>query len=220
MGRKKNATSEMNVAEKQSTSLATRLTELITDGEALKKHLDVSSQAINQYKLGISRPSLDNLCKIADYYKVSVDYLLGRTNTQTVEEDIQIARETTGLSEESVKALRSLNEWGFTEEARVIDFLLFDDARRYPGHNFRGILDLLHFFLEYDDEQAIKKQVSINGAFRDIPSGSIGVSIDSIQIDQRIIENAVLNEIQQALISVKRKLLEDRKAAEASNGKQ
>lgn len=109
MGKKKNATSEMNVAEKQSTNLASRLNDLITDGEALKKYLNVSSQAINQYKLGISRPSLDNLCKIADYYKVSVDYLLGRTNTQTVEEDIQIACETTGLSENAVKILSDLN---------------------------------------------------------------------------------------------------------------
>lgn len=188
-----------------------------TKQKELAQALGVKPQTVSLYAQGQSFPDVNNLAKIAQFFDVSADYLIGRSPNPTVKEDIQVACKTTGLSEDSVKVLRSLNEWGFTEEARVIDFLLFDDTRRYPGHDFRGILSLLHFFLKYDDEQAIKKQVSINGAFRDVPNGSIGVSIDSIQIDQRIIENAVLNEIQQALISVKRKLLEDRKAA--NNGK-
>ena len=75
MGRKRSDTSKMNVAEKQETPLAKRLSELITDGNELKDFLGVSAQAINQYKLGLSRPSLENLCKIASYYGVSADYL-------------------------------------------------------------------------------------------------------------------------------------------------
>lgn len=80
MGRKPTPTSRMNVAEKQDTVLAKRLDELITDVSALKVYLGISAQAINQYRLGISRPSLENLCKIADYYHVTTDYLLGRTS--------------------------------------------------------------------------------------------------------------------------------------------
>lgn len=63
MGRKRSYTSGMDVAEKQETPLAMRLSELITDGNALKEFLGVSAQAINQYKLGLSRPSLENLCR-------------------------------------------------------------------------------------------------------------------------------------------------------------
>ena len=73
MGRKSSATSGMNVAEKQATPLAQRLNELITDSNGLKDFLGCSIQAVNQYKLGISRPSLENLCKIADFYGVSTD---------------------------------------------------------------------------------------------------------------------------------------------------
>ena len=73
MGRKRSKTSEMDVAEKQKTPLAKRLSKLITDGNELKDFLGVSAQAINQYKLGLSRPSLENICQIADFYGVSTD---------------------------------------------------------------------------------------------------------------------------------------------------
>ena len=86
MGRKKTPTSTMNVAEKQNTDLAKRLDSLITDVNALKNYLGISAQAINQYRLGISRPSLENLCKIADYYHVTTDYLLGRTTSRSIKD--------------------------------------------------------------------------------------------------------------------------------------
>ncbi len=106
MGRKTTPTSSMNVAEKQNATLAKRLDELITDANALKTYLDISSQAINQYRLGISRPSLENLCKIADYYGVTVDYLLGRTTSKSIKEDILTTVLTTGLSDMSISALK------------------------------------------------------------------------------------------------------------------
>lgn len=36
--------------------------------------------AIRRYERGEAVPTADSLVKIADYYKVSIDYLLGRTN--------------------------------------------------------------------------------------------------------------------------------------------
>lgn len=107
MGRKTTPTSKMNVAEKQDTVLAKRLDQLITDVSALKAYLGISAQAINQYRLGISRPSLENLCKIADYYHVTTDYLLGRTTSRSIEENILTTIQTIGLSDLAVYALRS-----------------------------------------------------------------------------------------------------------------
>lgn len=107
MGRKKTPTSTMNVAEKQNTDLAKRLDGLITDVNALKNYLGISAQAINQYRLGISRPSLENLCKIADYYHVTTDYLLGRTTSRSIKEDVLTTVQTVGLSDLAVYALKS-----------------------------------------------------------------------------------------------------------------
>lgn len=109
MGRKKTPTSTMNVAEKQNTDLAKRLDGLITDVNALKNYLGISAQAINQYRLGISRPSIENLCKIADYYNVTTDYLLGRTEVKTIDENIITAAKTTGLTENALQKIKQSN---------------------------------------------------------------------------------------------------------------
>lgn len=45
----------------------------------LADHLRVSIGTISNYEQGIHSPDLRTLCKIADFYDVSVDYLLGRT---------------------------------------------------------------------------------------------------------------------------------------------
>ena len=44
---------------------------------ALAKHLDISVSAYVNYELGQRQPSIENLNKIADFYGVSVDYLIG-----------------------------------------------------------------------------------------------------------------------------------------------
>ena len=71
MPRKKSQASEWGVQEKQQQPLVRRLNELITDPAALREYLSCSPQAINQYRLGTSSPTLEKLCKIADFYNVS-----------------------------------------------------------------------------------------------------------------------------------------------------
>ena len=42
--------------------------------------LNVSNQAYQKYEYGTAEPTFDNLSKLADFYGVTTDYLLGRTN--------------------------------------------------------------------------------------------------------------------------------------------
>lgn len=42
--------------------------------------LNVSRQAYNFYENGVREPKLDMIIKMADFFDVSVDYLLGRTD--------------------------------------------------------------------------------------------------------------------------------------------
>lgn len=49
---------------------------------ALADELSTSQSAISFYETGTRDPSIDMLVAYAKYFEVSVDYLLGRTNTQ------------------------------------------------------------------------------------------------------------------------------------------
>ena len=40
--------------------------------------LKMTTGSYNQYEVGRTEPNIDTLCKLADYYGVSLDYLVGR----------------------------------------------------------------------------------------------------------------------------------------------
>jgi transcriptional regulator with XRE-family HTH domain len=46
----------------------------------LAKDTGISQGLMGEYKNGVKLPTIINLIKIADYFDVSVDYLLGRTD--------------------------------------------------------------------------------------------------------------------------------------------
>ncbi len=43
------------------------------------EHLQIAQPSYIRYENGSSEPCLENLVKLADFFDVSVDYLLGRT---------------------------------------------------------------------------------------------------------------------------------------------
>ena len=45
----------------------------------MAEYLNMAQPSYIRYENGSAQPSLENLVKIADYFDVSVDYLLGRT---------------------------------------------------------------------------------------------------------------------------------------------
>lgn len=48
--------------------------------EELAKALSISRTALTNYETGLREPSYSTLIDIADYFNVSLDYLLGRTD--------------------------------------------------------------------------------------------------------------------------------------------
>ena len=54
---------------------------------ALAKVINTSRQQISKYESGVSIPSIDVLLKLADYFGVSADYLLGRNDYTTLPKD-------------------------------------------------------------------------------------------------------------------------------------
>ena len=66
----------------------TRLNELISQREIsayrLSKDTGITERLIGYWRQGEKQPTKDNLIKLADYFDVSVDYLLGRTDNPAV----------------------------------------------------------------------------------------------------------------------------------------
>lgn len=102
-------------ARKRTGYIANRLDQLLLDegrgaAEKLAKELGVEAQSISSYRRGLSDPTVENLIRIADYYNVPTDWLLGRlpesnkSNKPTERE----AAEYTGLSSQ---AIAILHEW-------------------------------------------------------------------------------------------------------------
>ncbi|MCL2774047.1 MAG: helix-turn-helix domain-containing protein [Oscillospiraceae bacterium] len=54
------------------------------NASTLSKEIGISSGLISQWKKGFQKPSLDVVTKIADYFNVSVDYLLSRTDNPQI----------------------------------------------------------------------------------------------------------------------------------------
>ena len=52
---------------------------------ALAKELGVSRSSVNAWEMGISMPTIDRLIDIAEYFHVSVDYLLGLNDRLTID---------------------------------------------------------------------------------------------------------------------------------------
>ncbi len=73
-----------------------------TTQEALATGAGCSRQAISQYMDGSSVPNVDKLLNIADYFGVSIDYLLGREEKLNEKEWMNQICDLTGLTEQAI----------------------------------------------------------------------------------------------------------------------
>ena len=91
--------------------------------------LQIEKSSISKYESTLVMPSYDLMIRIADYFCVSVDYLLGRVSNDTVSEPAQtpdvaeLVRLYSGMNLESramvLSFMRALAESPKTKEARV-----------------------------------------------------------------------------------------------------
>lgn len=74
----------------------------------LAEAIGVTRQTISLYSTGQSTPDIDVFLKIADYFNVSFEYLLGRSQAKT-KENVDI-NERIGLSDKAINKLENWNE--------------------------------------------------------------------------------------------------------------
>lgn len=77
--------------------------------EKLASALGVKRQTVSLYKTGQSSPNAEQLRKIAEFFGVSSDWLLGLSNEKEMNGDLAQAARYTGLPANSIKRLHELS---------------------------------------------------------------------------------------------------------------
>lgn len=138
-----------------SSRLRSLIEEKNISKQKLADEIGVSRQAISQYCDGSTVPNADKLLKIAEYFNVSLDFLVGKTEAKTDNKDIQFICDYTGLNESAVNNLNSFYEQAKTFQSfqdetamKFINFLLRGEVTDYFGSS-DGFGDVLFTLNKY-----------------------------------------------------------------------
>lgn len=171
--------------------LATRLRELMLEAKItqieLAKKLGITRQSISQYMDGTMLPNAEKLYLIADFFDVSSDYLLGRTNVRTLSTDIVTACKITGLSEE------------------FVEYLKHSDFRRYETINImfkNNFIQNIVQFIQDEISVLIMKQFRSKGVSGITIERNNGEIIREIELESKDIENYFNDKMQEIAIKV------------------
>ena len=78
--------------------------------QQLADSIGITRQSLSLYEKAERTINFELLAKIADFFNVSTDYLMGRTDVASMNEDLQTACKVTGLSESAVIAIRNIHD--------------------------------------------------------------------------------------------------------------
>lgn len=159
----------MTTLEKYNGIFPTRLREVMKEQRititALAKELNVSRQTVSLYYNGSMEPNIERIRKISRYLGISVDYLLGLSDTRATDTNIRAVSEFTGLSEKSIESLERMKE--------------SDRHFLNQGHKERLILPTLNAILGHPEFAQFMELVRQFLVYRDVPDyGGYGTSVE------------------------------------------
>ena len=114
--------SKMSNIEKFAPRLRTLIDESGITVRSLAKDLNVSVGVLSDWQNGNKTPRGDSIMKLTEYFGVTADYLLGLTDASTIDADIRISCDTTGLSEKAVKILSGMEKSDVEKLSKLIEF--------------------------------------------------------------------------------------------------
>jgi transcriptional regulator with XRE-family HTH domain len=135
--------------------------------KSLSQYLGLTRQAIASYETGKREPGYEILIKIAEYFQVSTDYLLGRTNCK------EINAITVGRNIDLIRGVNTYNELSKSICAKTGALIfpemleLYASAERMP---FVGVLNILakysdvrrDFFYVPNTLESLKRERQLN----------------------------------------------------------
>lgn len=117
----------------------------VTTQEKLATITGKKRQTISQYVNGTSEPGYDTLTKIADYFNVSIDYLLGRSNDPS---PVSSSVDELGLTTNAVAWLKKIKQENNSDHLSQ----LFEDC------NFQQLVaNFIDYAFIYEAETAVNR---------------------------------------------------------------
>lgn len=140
MSRKKKSTWETEQEYFPSTMRSLMKDKNITQKE-LADAIGMRPQTVSLYVTGQSAPDIHCLKKIAEFFDVSSDYLLGLAENPTNKPDVKVSCVTTGLSEAAILKLMEANRDLLKEVTSIPEL-----SRLLETSEFWNLLDKLSLF--------------------------------------------------------------------------
>lgn len=88
--------------------------------------IGVSVKSYRGWELSGTIPETETLKRLSMLFNVSTDYLLGLSDTKTINENIKMINKSTGLSEKAIQTLQALNTPSSLEIFDMLNFILSD----------------------------------------------------------------------------------------------
>ena len=102
----------------------------------LAEYLEVTDNTISYFVKGKRTPNTEQIIKIAKFFDVSSDYLLGLTNAETSDKGVQFICDYTYLNNSSINVLHN---WHSTNVIKVLNYFLNGsehiDFRHFANEN-------------------------------------------------------------------------------------
>lgn len=147
------ARKESKTWETEKAPFPSRLSEIMREHkvsqEKLASALGVKRQTVSLYKTGQSSPNAEQLCKIALFFNVSADWLLGISEVKSQDSDIQQICKQTGLSEDIVGWLRICSKGHQNDSSNSQIVSNFNTFFRQSGEELFEFLEDLNWYAEY-----------------------------------------------------------------------
>jgi len=115
-----------------------------TTQQMLADYVGVQRQTISKYASGLNTPDIEKFEKIADFFGVSFEYLLGRTDAKQHEHAPFV--DEMGLSEGAAAMLRAWRREGEQEKLDALSWIIEHEA----------VDTLLRFVKELNEKRATK----------------------------------------------------------------
>jgi transcriptional regulator with XRE-family HTH domain len=190
-----------------NTPFAVRLRDLLKQkgvtNKTLADYISASQQAVNLYTAGTSQPTVGKLVKIAEFFKVSLDYLVGLSDISSQDIAVQGMSKRFGLSEQAIEVLSmygketaSNSAWAkHREPLPQTSTELELKALNHIIANCDGLLTVigLYWFGEFTGLEDVKVD---------------GISI-GIKEPQEFMKNAMLKAVEVSLANYRKKLLDN-----------